>query len=472
MPAGTTGSGRGASAGWRAVPRRRVPARRSWQMRCKRGRDHGGASSCYSRLISITMQKFGVRREPIEIDRQYSAMDDLYRSLPPGHSGRNSFGDWGRWELSSPAAPASGAAASTSSTVPHPAPPESGAAASTSKAAGKSILRRSSSFNTQFSQMQLHSSDHKEHHRAVFLDLENLAFTASHLDPMRELCRAHAVEFRSYTTQTHAQAQHATHRVPSLEKGAVDHQISMDIGALLNNTPNATILVITDDHFGRTLASLQCQVYHAGWSSRLDRNWRDLFGAVTLEEYFAERDVHKERKSRSRSQSAERPGSGYSSRASWSRPASRSQSRDPSRSGSRPPPSRASSPLPRRRNNKSKIKPRKWPKGQSPTEGKQVGTIVRWTEKGFGFIRPHSGSQEIFVHISNILFQDQLFLWRLNRFHGHSPVIDFTNHQNQIKSLVKCDVEFNVVAAPKGMQARNVSGPKGTALPTPALAEA
>ena len=35
---------------------------------------------------------------------------------------------------------------------------------------------------------------------------------------------------------------------------------------------------------------------------------------------------------------------------------------------------------------RSKSGPRKWPPGQKPSSGKQVGTVEKWNEKGFGFI--------------------------------------------------------------------------------------
>ena len=82
--------------------------------------------------------------------------------------------------------------------------------------------------------------------------------------------------------------------------------------------------------------------------------------------------------------------------------------------------------------------PRKWPEGVDPSEGKQIGA-VKWfnSEKGFGFIAPASGGEDLFVHQSAI----------------HAP---------GFRSLMEGEeVEFKVVEERGKMKAIDVTGPKG-----------
>jgi cold shock CspA family protein len=82
--------------------------------------------------------------------------------------------------------------------------------------------------------------------------------------------------------------------------------------------------------------------------------------------------------------------------------------------------------------------PRKWPEGTEPSEGKQIGT-VKWfnSEKGFGFVAPRSGTEDLFVHQSAI----------------NAP---------GFRSLREGeDVEFNVVDERGKKKAVDVTGPQG-----------
>ena len=82
--------------------------------------------------------------------------------------------------------------------------------------------------------------------------------------------------------------------------------------------------------------------------------------------------------------------------------------------------------------------PRKWPDGVDPSDGKQIGA-VKWfnSEKGFGFIAPASGGDDLFVHQSAI----------------HAP---------GFRSLMEGEeVEFKVVDSGGKMKAEDVTGPGG-----------
>jgi cold shock CspA family protein len=87
---------------------------------------------------------------------------------------------------------------------------------------------------------------------------------------------------------------------------------------------------------------------------------------------------------------------------------------------------------------KGPMKPRKWPDGVDPSDGKQIGA-VKWfnAEKGFGFIAPASGGDDLFVHQSAI-------------------------HASGFRSLMEGEeVEFKVVEERSKLKAIEVTGPGG-----------
>ena len=85
-----------------------------------------------------------------------------------------------------------------------------------------------------------------------------------------------------------------------------------------------------------------------------------------------------------------------------------------------------------------RAQPRKWPDGVDPSPGKQIGA-VKWfnSEKGFGFIAPAAGGDDLFVHQSAI----------------SAP---------GLRSLMEGEeVEFKVLEDRGKMKAIDVTGPKG-----------
>jgi len=87
---------------------------------------------------------------------------------------------------------------------------------------------------------------------------------------------------------------------------------------------------------------------------------------------------------------------------------------------------------------RGRSQPRKWPDGVNPSEGKQVGS-VKWfnSEKGFGFVAPNAGGEDLFVHQSAV----------------HAP---------GFRSLMEGEeVEFKIVTEGGKQKAIEVTGPGG-----------
>jgi len=88
---------------------------------------------------------------------------------------------------------------------------------------------------------------------------------------------------------------------------------------------------------------------------------------------------------------------------------------------------------------RGRVTARKWQEGVAPSEGKQIGT-VKWfnSEKGFGFVAPLAGGDDLFVHQSAI----------------NAP---------GFRSLMEGEeVEFKVLDDQGKEKAVDVSGPGGT----------
>ena len=163
----------------------------------------------------------------------------------------------------------------------------------------------------------------------IILDLENLAFLATSLGPLKMRCQQLHVELRAYTSPEHDWASRATHHSASDEKEAADVRMVLDASNLIRDQIKRHILIITDDRFGQTLAAEEPgAINHVTFSSTLPTRWRQGFTPHdTIEDFFKTYGVHKERVERSYGGSVS-SRSGFSShsnmsrtRASWSKPA-------------------------------------------------------------------------------------------------------------------------------------------------------
>ena len=229
-----------------------------------------------------------------------------------------------------------------------------------------------------------------------------------------------------------------------------------DIAVLLTTAPSTRVLLITDSPFGRTLADLQSNVQHAGFSYRLDHWWRTVFDAPTIEEYFEASGCQREGQAAvenlSPQQDDDRTSIASLSRESWS-------SRDGSILPELPiswgahggtaraeePPSKSSNPPPPPAA-KSVANSRSWPQGLPPSPGKQLGTIHVFMEKRqFGFIAPLEGGPKVFFHQSDVLLPPGV---------KHSS------------NILRYEVEYKVGPGRGGKQAAvEITGPAGRPLP-------
>ena len=224
----------------------------------------------------------------------------------------------------------------------------------------------------------------------VLLDLENLAFLATSLQPFVIALQMHGVAYEAYAAQDNGQANRATVVVESSDKEAVDVKMVWDASRLAK--VGTKVLVVTKDLFGRTLASVEpASVEHATWDSPLPAFYQDCFGgARTLKEFGARHEIFEERKERSYAGSR-------SSRRSWSRPLTAPTTaystgaalrrRDSSARLSRTASQRSASPR--------RVTPR--------ARDAETGYVSYYdARKRFGFIRPLRGGAHVFFHGSKV----------------------------------------------------------------------
>ena len=223
----------------------------------------------------------------------------------------------------------------------------------------------------------------------VLLDLENLAFLATSLQPFVIALQRQGVAYEAYAAEDNGQANRATVVVESSDKEAVDVKMVWDASRLAK--VGTKVLIVTNDLFGRTLASVEpTSVEHATWDSPLPEFYQDCFGATTLKEFGATHGIFAERKERSYAGSR-------SSRRSFSRPLTA------------PTTAYSTGAAVRRRDSSARLSRTASQRSASP---RRVTPRARDTETGyvsyydvrkrFGFIRPLRGGAHVFFRGSKV----------------------------------------------------------------------
>ena len=136
---------------------------------------------------------------------------------------------------------------------------------------------------------------------AIFIDLEYVAA----LPLLSRICEQQGIDLRSYATEDHPMASRATHTIQSKERGAVNTQMIWDMAMYCSDKHQvAQILLVTDDHLGKTLASLGLGVSWASLELDMPQPWRRALGG-SAKDFFArqagEQALGARRRSRRRS---------------------------------------------------------------------------------------------------------------------------------------------------------------------------
>lgn len=134
---------------------------------------------------------------------------------------------------------------------------------------------------------------------AILFDLENLSYAAGALPCLADVCSASGTELRVYSSSASPLAIHATHKVDSNLPDAADLRITWDSALLSHGVETggvgARVLVLTRDHFGSTLASIDHRVETAHPEKPLAPFWRDrLGGAGSVAEVLAAQSILKQ----------------------------------------------------------------------------------------------------------------------------------------------------------------------------------
>ena len=118
----------------------------------------------------------------------------------------------------------------------------------------------------------------------VLVDLENVSSIKADLSALYDHCRLVGVQLRTYTSNNHGLAPHATDIVSSGKKDAVDFQIAMDAAKFIQtyDGSGAKVLIVTNDHFGETVESINKDVAAAKINSPLPSYWKSTLQITQL----------------------------------------------------------------------------------------------------------------------------------------------------------------------------------------------
>ena len=141
---------------------------------------------------------------------------------------------------------------------------------------------------------------------AIFIDLDNVDLETVEYPLLSNVCSQQGIELHAYAQKDRPAANTATHTIKSNEREAVQVQMIWDIATYCSKHDSAAhVLIVTDDHLGKTLASLDLASNKVTWASierELPQPWRKALSTTSIKDFF-QPDERRRARSRSRSRS-------------------------------------------------------------------------------------------------------------------------------------------------------------------------